>query len=110
MIDTVITWVNPKPELHRSGCGKPRPRCTEGTQPDRITSMRNMATPMGSVGSGSRRTVRDAQFPSGRRRIQEAKAVQTIRPDRPRHRETGRVPDNLPDRAMLMGIPAPKGG
>jgi hypothetical protein len=36
--------------------------------------MRNMVTPMGSAGNGSRRTVRDVQIPSGRRKIQEAKA------------------------------------
>jgi hypothetical protein len=37
--------------------------------------MRNVETPMGSGGSAARKpTVRKAEFPSGRRRIREAKA------------------------------------
>jgi hypothetical protein len=79
--------------------------------------MRNMATPMGSVGSGSRRTVRDAQFPSGRRRIQEAKAGgRTNDPTvggSSKAQGNGAVhtsPITCRIGPMLMGIPAPKGG
>ncbi|MBV9024922.1 MAG: transposase [Streptomycetaceae bacterium] len=47
-----------------------RSRGTEGTQPGRISHMRNVTTPTGSRQQPGRPTVRNAQFPSGRRRTQ----------------------------------------
>ncbi len=41
----------------------------------RISDMRDTVTPIGSISDGSQLTVRKAQFPSGNRRNQEAKAA-----------------------------------
>jgi len=52
--------------------------------------MRDAVTPMGSASNGSKPSVRKAQFPSGNRRNQEAKAAS--------RKAKGR--DNLADRAI----------
>jgi hypothetical protein len=51
------------------------PASREGTHPARISDMRDTVTPIGSASDGSQPTARKAQFPSGNRRNQEAKAV-----------------------------------
>ena len=78
--------------LHRT----PRLRGIGSTQPSRISTMRNMETPMGSVDNSSKPIVRTAQRPSGNRMAQKAKADD---------RKTKEI-HNLSDRV----IPAPKGG
>lgn len=64
-----------RPEgLGRSGAHH-RPRGSEDTHPGRISSMRNVTTPMGSGGTfAGRPTVRKAETPSGRRKTREANA------------------------------------
>src|SRR6266487_1188433 len=52
----------------------PRPRSREGTHPSRSSKVRNMVTPMRSERNLSKPTVRTAEFLSGNRMLQEAKA------------------------------------
>ncbi len=63
-------------EMHGSNNAQqtPRPRSIEGTYPSRISSERNMETPMGSDSNVSKPIVRAAELPSGNRNAQEAKA------------------------------------
>ena len=51
------------------------PASREGTQPARISHMRDAVTPTGSAEARSQPTVRKAHTPSGKRRNQEAKAA-----------------------------------
>jgi len=50
--------------------GYHRPRSKEDTHPDRISPVRNVATPMGS--NDGRPIARAAESPSGHRTVQEA--------------------------------------
>jgi len=61
--------------LSRSG-GHRRPRGIGGTQPGRISLVRNVTTPLGSVRitAHGKPTARKARLPSGRRMTQEANA------------------------------------
>src|SRR5438034_610861 len=52
----------------------PRPRSREGTLPSRSSKVRNMITPMRSERNPSKPTARTAEFLSGCRKVQEAKA------------------------------------
>src|SRR2546425_8147109 len=52
----------------------PRPRSREGTHPSRSSKGRNMITPMRSERNLSKPTARTAEFLSGNRMLQEAKA------------------------------------
>ena len=52
----------------------PRPRSREGTHPSRSSKVRNMITPLRSERNLSKPTVRTAEFLSGNRMLQEAKA------------------------------------
>ena len=52
----------------------PRPRSKEDTLPSRSSTVRNMITPMRSERNLSKPTVRTAEFLSGNRMLQEAKA------------------------------------
>jgi hypothetical protein len=51
-----------------------RPRGREGTQPGRISQVRNVVTPSGSGRMPGKPTVRKAQFPGGNRMTREANA------------------------------------
>jgi hypothetical protein len=75
----------------------PRPRSIGGTRPGRISSVRNVETPMESGGGryAGGPTVREAESSSGNRNVQEANAGS--------RKATGI--HNRPDRA----IPNPKG-
>ncbi len=55
--------------------GTRSPRSRKGTHPARISHMRDAVTPIGSVNSGSKPTVRKAPIPSGNRKNQEAKVA-----------------------------------
>jgi hypothetical protein len=52
----------------------PGPRSIEGTHPQRVSQLWNVATPLQS-GSASKRTARKAEFCSGHRTVPEAKAT-----------------------------------
>ena len=65
------------------------PASCEGTHPARISHMRDAVTPIGSVNTDSKPTVRKAHIPSGNRKNQEAKVAS--RKARGRHNPANRA-------------------
>ena len=91
--------------------GHQPPRSRKGTHPARILHMRDAVTPIGSVHTDSKPTVRKTYIPSGHRKNQEAKVASPKA--RERHNPANRAikedgDTQVENRADVVLVPHPK--